>query len=403
MDRIDKELKAMHKFYEYVTKNIFYTRHNYKIYNEIKISSFFPIYLRNPNKLELEYFRNKTYEKIFSIMSLCVVDSNLEKIINSSFHEINDLNSSFSSQIYEIKDIYSEYIKTNNDEYIKDAIKKNDVKSFSLYLSSFINEDIVLLEVKDWKKIDRAIHKYSNCSYEDILDYDYRDYFIEKYINFFNIVNFDLTVYKGITLSDDDFFLFSYIRIDEYDKVFQKVLNSPYKIDKFVKNDEDLLYLMFIINSFDKEKYMRERKYSVDFVSCLEFFLVKKLNGDNSKIAKQIKLKVRQCCNAVGYNVSGGEIEDLYEYRSLVVHGNFVGLNKKVNEITKRIWYKKHLDKLYSDNGTVARDNFEKEELIYCRLYEIFIIVFKLYCEKRNKIQQLKEIINIDDINNFKF
>lgn len=402
MDRIDKELKAMRKFYEYVTNNIYYTRHNCKINDEIKISTAFPIYLRNPNELELEYFRNKSFEKIFSILSIFSNTYGLKKIINSTHFDIDELHSGFSSQIYDIQNAYYEYIKVNNDEYIKEAIEKNDVKSFSLYLSSFINQDIVLLEIKDWKRIDKAIHKYSNCSFEDIVDYDYREYFIEKYINLFNIVNFDLTIYKGLTLSEDYFFMLSYVRIDEYEKVFEKVLLSPYSIDQFVKKDEDLLVLMFLINSFDKEKYMRERKYSVDFISCLEFFLVKKL-GDNSKIQNQIRLKVRRCCKELGYCISNNEIKDLYDYRSHVVHGNFDDLNKKINEITKRIWYKNHLDKLYSQSGTIVRDNFEKEELIYCRLYEIFIIVFKIYCEKKEKIEKIKEITNKEDIENFIF
>lgn len=340
MDRIDKELKDMRKFYEYVTNNIYYTRHNYKIDGEIKISTAFPIYLRNPNELELEYFRNKSFEKIFSILSIFSNTYGLKKIINSTHFDIDELHSGFSSQIYDIQNIYNEYIKVNNAEYIKEALEKNDVKSFSLYLSSFINEDIVLLEIKDWKRIDKAIHNYSNCPFEDILDYDYREYFIEKYINLFNIVNFDLTIYKGITLSDDYFFMFSYIRIDEYDKIFEKVLFSPYSIDQFIENDDDLLHLMFLINNFDKEKYMRERKYSVDFVSCLEFFLVKKLDSNNSKIQNQFRLKVRLCCKELGYSISNNEIKDLYDYRSHVVHGNFAFLNKKINQITKKIGIK---------------------------------------------------------------
>lgn len=403
MNEIDKELKAWRKFYEHVTNNIYYTRHNYKINNEIKISTVFPIYLRNPNKLELEYFRNKSFEKIFSILSIFSNNYGLKKIIKGTYFDIEELHSGFSSQIYDIQNIYHEYIKVNGDEYIEKAIEKNDIKSFSLYLSSFINEETVLLEIKDWKRIDKAIHKYSNCSFKDIIYFDYRESFIEKYINLFNIVNFDLTIYKGITLSEDYFFMFSYVRDNKYDKIFEKVLLSPYSIDQFVKKEEDLLVLMFLINSFDKEKYMRERKYSIDFVSCIEFFLVRRLVGNNSKIQEQFRLKVRRCCKELGYCISNNEIKDLYDYRSYVVHGNFKDLNRKVDEITRKILHKNHLDKLYSQSETTVGDNFEKEELIYCKLYEIFIIVFKLYCEKKGKIEKLKEITSKEDIENFIF
>ena len=272
-----------------------------------------------------------------------------------------------------------------------------------MYLSSFINEDIVLLEIKDWKRIDKVIDKYSNCAFEAIVECYYREYFIEKYINLFNIVNFDLTIYNGLRLTDNFFFIFSSVRDNEYDKVFEEVLLSPYIIDRFVENDEDLLILMYLINSFDKEKYMRERKYSVDFVTCLEYFLVKKIVGADSKIQNQIRLKVRRCCKEVGYYISNNEINDLYDYRSHVVHGNFDGLNKKINEITKRAWYKNHLNSLYSQGTDIVCVYFEKDELRYCRLYEIFIIVFKLFCEKRKKLEKLKEITNKENIEHFIF
>ena len=82
MGRIDKELKAIMKFHDYVINNIYCTRHNYKINNEIKISTAFPIYLRNPNEFELEYFRSKSFEKIFSILSILSNYYELKRIIN---------------------------------------------------------------------------------------------------------------------------------------------------------------------------------------------------------------------------------------------------------------------------------------------------------------------------------
>lgn len=400
MKDVDKEIEIHVKLYEYVAKNIFYTRHNYKIDGEVKISSTFPMYLRNPNEFELSYFRDKFFEKIFSIISAVSNKYSLNDIIYNSF---NIFDTSFYSQLFDIKNIYNEYIQVNDSRYIDDAIENNDIKSFSLYLSSFINEDVVLLEIKNWKKIDRAIHLYSNCSYEDIVNYDYRDFFLKKYINFFNIVNFDLRIYKGITLSDNHISLFSYIRSSEYDCILKNVLDNPYFVDKFVKTNKDLIVLMFLINIFDSEKYMRERKYTVDFISCLEFFLVKRLNSNNSHIQNQICLKVRKCCKELGYFISNNEIKDLYDYRSCVVHGNFSELNKKIVKITNRQWYNDYLDKVYSKSGIAPGDSFEREELIYCRLYEIFIIVFKLYCVKNDKINRLKEITEKYDVDNFKF
>ena len=51
-------------------KNIFCTKESEKLEKEIKISNVFPIYIKNPSNLELEYLKRENYKKIFSIISI---------------------------------------------------------------------------------------------------------------------------------------------------------------------------------------------------------------------------------------------------------------------------------------------------------------------------------------------
>lgn len=399
LELLERKLKVSNILFDYMQNNLFCTRSNFKINNEIKISNVFPIYLRNPNELEIDEYRDNTFDKIYSLLKCLPC---LQRLISMKFYELDEF-SCFSSQIFEIQEMYENYKQNNSSEIIDLAIKNDDKKAFALYLSSYINDDSVIIEVKDWKKIDSLISKYMCCSFEDIETYDYREYFIERYINFFNIINFDLTRFKGITILNNNSYYFVYKMKGEYFKEFEHVILNFLPIDKFVENEDDLLFFLFLINNFDEKQFMRERNYSVSFITCLESLLVSKTEDEKSSIKQQLKFKIRKCCSELNYNISGEEIWDLYDYRSLAVHGNFNSIQKCVDSIVKRQWYVNKLDELYDCLGNVPRDNSEKEYLIYCRLYDVFKIVFTLFCKKKKKLIMLKQIVNKSYINKFKF
>lgn len=402
MKKIDRELKALSLFYEHMDKNIFYTRHAYKLENEIKISKKFPIYLKNPNEFEIEYIMENNFKQIYSFVSIFPT---LKTLIEMNDFFIDDIYYAFKEEIYDIKRLYKEYLKHNDEGAIKLAINNNDKKSFSLYLSSLFNEDVILIEIKKWDEIDKYLSKYFNCGIDDVEDLDYRINFIERYINFLNIMNFDLRVFQGISLLEDKCKLAftSYYSTDEYDKIFETAMSNMFIIDSFVQNGDDIMTLFFIINNFEKSRYMRERKYIVDIVTCLESLLVKKIIDVNSKIETQFIRKVKKCCQFFDYNLPTNELKELYNYRSLVVHGNFADINRKTNEITSKKWYKEYSRIMDEKYGELSYDNNVKEDLIFSRLFEIFRIVFKLYCEKNDKLKSLKEITLIEEINNFEF
>ena len=264
---------------------------------------------------------------------------------------------------------------------------------------------MLIVEVKEWDEIDNYIVKYFNCKKDDIVDQDYRFYFIKQYFNLFNIINFDLTKYRGIdTLySIKDFAASSSHESKEYQNMFISVMSNIKIIDDFVENELDIQNLFFIISIFEESHYMKERKYIVDFITCIEFLLVKKIKGDSSKIENQFKFKVKKCCGQYNYSVPINELKELYNYRSIIVHGNFSEINRKTYKITQKKWYRDFMNQLNDEYGIFDYDNNEREDLIYSRLYEIFNIVFKLYCDNKVEIESLKSVIDKKEIEQFEF
>lgn len=398
MDDVDLDFKSKRVLFELINENIFCTKQKYKLDSEIKISDFFPIYLKNPNEFELEYFKTKSYNKLYSFVSLFPT---LQYLLNLKSYDLDIQYFAFSRQINELQYLYEDYLYFNDD--ILKSVADNNKIAFCSSLSNFLNDCSILVEIKDWNLIDKYLIQYFNCDSESVFFRDYREQFIEKYLNFFNIINFDLRVYQGIRLVDSSerFFDFPFMRNDEYNKVLDSLFKNIYLTDSFVSSESDVMNLLFLINLFDEGLFFKERKYIVDFVTALEFLFVKKFDRPN--IEMQFKYKIRRCCKELGYHISIDELKDLYNYRSLIVHGNFVEINNKIADITRRVWYKNFVENNGFDDEITQYDNNEKETLIYSRLYELFVLMFKLYCEDRKNVDLMKVMDCKEKIESFVF
>ena len=246
-------------------KNIFCTKESEKLEKEIKISNVFPIYIKNPSNLELEYLKRENYKKIFSIISIF---PNLTYLFETKKCLNDPKYYAFKRQIYDIRSLYRKNKNTKIEEYVKN----NDIKAFCDYLIH-LKENMIVIEVKDWKKLDSYIMKYYNCNYFDVEDLGYRKHFLKQYLNLFNIVNLDMTKFQGITLiNSDDILMHSFYTNNDYKKNFLEMILNHYIIDSFVKDDSQIMDLFFIINNFEKVRYLKERKAIIDLVTCLEFF-----------------------------------------------------------------------------------------------------------------------------------
>ncbi len=384
MNRIERERELFKMFYNHMENDMFYTKSTHKLESEVKISNVFPIYMKNLNKEEMEYVRKKNYKRLLSIVSIF---PNLKYLIENDHYFIDNKYYAFKNEIHNVKELYKYYIAQNDKTNISNAIENNDIHSFCSYLA-FLKQDIVVIEVKNWDLIDEYIMKYYNCKLQDIEELGYREYFMKQYMNLFSIINLDLTIFQGIKLlKNDEILINSFWINEEYNEAFSKMLSNVYAIDSFVKTEEQILDLFFIINNFEENRYMKERKAIVDFISCLEFLLLTNSDKTGEKLQKQFRFKVRKCCAEMGYKVPGDELEDLYDYRSLIVHGNFKEINNKTIKLTNRKWY---TDFIKEEEFYYYYDNGDKEDLIFRRLYKIFNIIFRLYCEKNEVMNKLK-------------
>ena len=71
--------------------------------------------------------------------------------------------------------------------------------------------------------------------------------------------------------------------------------------------------------------------------------------------------------------------------------------------ITNRQWYFEYVKNSEFDGIAHYYDNSDKEDLIFCRLFEIFNVVFRLYCEKNEAIKILKGLTDKELIEIFCF
>ena len=135
-------------------KNIFCTKESEKLEKEIKISNVFPIYIKNPSNLELEYLKRENYKKIFSIISIF---PNLTYLFETEECLNDPKYYAFKRQIYDIRSLYRKNKNTKIEEYVKN----NDIKAFCDYFIH-LKENMIVIEVKDWKKLDLP-HDWSIC------------------------------------------------------------------------------------------------------------------------------------------------------------------------------------------------------------------------------------------------
>ena len=398
---IEEELEVNRRFHKYLKDNIFIAHYYFKVEKETRISKVFPIYIRNIKEPEIDEIRDSIYKRIFSLVS---VVPTLKELVDYSYYDIPDKYIAFIEELRDIIDIYKEYKNNNNYDYINKAVIENDKKSFSLYLSSLYDDKTVIVEVKDWKKIDKYLKIYFNCEEDEIETNDYRYYFLERYLNLYNLINFDLRIYRGFEIMDS--YRYNYhFRSKEHDQEFKRALTKNQYIDSFVEKQEDYIELMYFIFLFERSSFLKERKYIVDFITGLEHLLVKYDSEEKTNIEQQFTLKVRKCCGLENYPIPINELTDLYDLRSRIVHGNFKEINRKVDKISNKKWYKDYLKKANIKFGfsSDVKNTDEKEDLIYSRLYEIFNIIYIQYCNNKKmilKIQKLKEKQEIDSFIN---
>ena len=145
--QLENKLEVNRVFSTYMRSNIFFTRNRCKLKNTLKVSKIFPIYLKNPNEFELEYIKDKYFDRLYSIV---LVFPSLEYLLNITIFDIDKKYCAFSDDILYIKYLYDKYLELKDSSVMEKVIEENNKKAFCLYISSFVTEDMLIVEVKEW-------------------------------------------------------------------------------------------------------------------------------------------------------------------------------------------------------------------------------------------------------------
>ena len=89
------------------------------------------------------------------------------------------------------------------------------------------------------------------------------------------------------------------------------------------------------------------------------------------------------------FSLSKREIGQIYDYRSCLLHGDFITAKTVLHKIMNKKFYKNEIlkDDIFCDEEI---DDIHYQGLIKDRALQIFIQVYKLYCENPNYVIQLK-------------
>lgn len=89
--------------------------------------------------------------------------------------------------------------------------------------------------------------------------------------------------------------------------------------------------------------------------------------------------------------LSKNELDSIYEYRSCLLHGNFKKAKIVLKKIMNKKYYKMKLKKEFYDYEIEEMGHLCYEDVLHCRIQEIFVEIFKIYCSNKELIISLKE------------
>lgn len=152
--------------------------------------------------------------------------------------------------------------------------------------------------------------------------------------------------------------------------------------------DDKLLYL--IISRFNAIGYMDDNNRIILYWSLLEMLLTHKPNDKNvnDSVQKQLIRNIANCFEKYGkQKISKKEIQLLYDYRSIIAHGDLLKIDKTLKKI-KKLDFVNELKLLLSveeDIETVCIIDFIRIRLLY-----IYSTVMKLYFDDYQYVMNLK-------------
>lgn len=367
-----EEGDAEYDFYEHV----FITQTRKRLENEICISDRYQIYLKNLSNQEIQMV-----DTIFRDFYKHFVRSyeNLEEFNNKSSRPYKDL---FYCYRFKYGNLVEEILRYNikKNPNLDQIISENDKNKFVEETIRYYMKDVVVVEVKDWSKINEMLKKYSliNDDFE-ISESEINLSFINKYIRFFSFINGERM----------------FIKSDKVIPTIPSILSSSFNnnflsVDNFIDDEIDELNFNFILEYMSGYVISGRRSF-LDMISLLEFLVTNKVsNGHDEKVSSQFVKNICKLKKIISLDIGRNEIEDLYNYRSCLLHADYVNARKSLNKILKKRYYSDMIKKLYGElDCDISYEAYE--EILVERAQDIFRELFKLYCKDKSIFNSIKK------------
>ena len=370
---------------------IYLTNLRFDISNKLYLSKHFNFYLRNLNSEEENFFfeiLKNEYKKIIKKYGLKNAYEEY-KIVkeNSTVDYMMKSLRMFSIADYfslcELKILVRIYLTESNKETYEPVMDDFKTNNISKVLRNYLRRLIVI--DYDRELLLEKLKKYDNSkTTEDALILEFRKLFI----NFYNYINrvkisYDIYNYRDSKYNSSILFL------SKLGKTTFESRNNRNLVDKFINiKDDNFDNFMFIIETFYSENNKSYKKEITDYVTLLEMFVThspstNRYNVEDS-ISKQFVEKIsasfsltHSIKNKIDLEDFKKELKYMYNYRSKLLHGEVLEMNKQLNKFLEIPYYSSRR------NNDIDKDYYKIkgiiEKYMSNRLEDIFRKIFELY------------------------
>ena len=370
---------------------IYLTNLRFDISNKLYLSKYFNFYLRNLNSEEENFFfeiLKNEYKKIIKKYGLKNAYEEY-KIVkeNSTVDYMMKSLRMFSIADYfslcELKILVRIYLTESNKETYEPVMDDFKTNNISKVLRNYLRRLIVIdydreLLLEKLKKYDKS------KTTADALILEFR----KSFINFYNYINrvkisYDIYNYRDSKYNSSILFL------SKLGKTTFESRNNRNLVDKFINiKDDNFDNFMFIIETFYSENNKSYKKEITDYVTLLEMFVThspstNRYNVEDS-ISKQFVEKIsasfsltHSIKNKIDLEDFKKELKYMYNYRSKLLHGEVLEMNKQLNKFLEIPYYSSRR------NNDIDKDYYKIkgiiEKYMSNRLEDIFRKIFELY------------------------
>lgn len=370
---------------------IYLTNLRFDISNKLYLSKYFNFYLRNLNSEEENFFfeiLKNEYKKIIKKYGLKNAYEEY-KIVkeNSTVDYMMKSLRMFSIADYfslcELKILVRIYLTESNKETYEPVMDDFKTNNISKVLRNYLRRLIVI--DYDRELLLEKLKKYDNSkTTEDALILEFR----KSFINFYNYINrvkisYDIYNYRDSKYNSSILFL------SKLGKTTFESRNNRNLVDKFINiKDDNFDNFMFIIETFYSENNKSYKKEITDYVTLLEMFVThspstNRYNVEDS-ISKQFVEKIsasfsltHSIKNKIDLENFKKELKCMYNYRSKLLHGEVLEMNKQLNKFLEIPYYSNRR------NNDIDKDYYKIkgiiEKYMSNRLEDIFRKIFELY------------------------